>query len=204
MIHIFGDSFGDNIIKGLNLVSPNSQWVNILKEKLQQNSKTYALGGSSLEFTFEQFYKNCDTFNKNDIIIIGYKEVGAYKAELLAFYIKILMIFINESNFQIDLIPINLLFIQLFSLVYLDFYFYKLKVRLFVWLDFFSKFATILVTYFLIWVMRSSNNDQLLAVFFALIISMNLMYFIWVSLIMLSGFLKRLSLLQIKFYRRFL
>ena len=70
MIHIFGDSFGDNIIKGLNLVSPNSQWVNILKEKLQQNSKTYALGGSSLEFTFEQFYKNCDTFNKNDIIII--------------------------------------------------------------------------------------------------------------------------------------
>jgi len=89
-LHLFGDSFteGHNLdtsfvwykvwkeLKGGNLPLT---WHEILSQKLGMKTNVKAIGGSSNNETFHTICKNCDSFKKNDIVIINWSYLHRFR-----------------------------------------------------------------------------------------------------------------------------
>ena len=67
---LFGDSFAGKDWEWAQ--DPNfPHYYAVLADKLRTDYKQYGLGGSSAEYTYDQFYKNKSEIKKNDIVLIA-------------------------------------------------------------------------------------------------------------------------------------
>ena len=131
--------------------------------------------------------------NEKNIIKIGYKKTGALFAELLTYYLQVLLIMVNQSDLEIELVPLILFWIQLISIIYLDYFLTSVRIFLFQLLDFLSKLSVVLLIYFLLWLSKNDSSSSGSQIVFALILFGNGIFISLVLVVFFQRFLRKIS-----------
>ncbi len=116
---------------------------------------------------------------------------------------KILLILINQSNIQVDLVLIFLLWIQIFGLIYLEYYMSDKRLLLFQVLSVSSKMPLVIFTYSLLWVSERKIEEIGFKFIFAFIMVTNLLFYTIIFIVAFKKYSARIPCIKKYFFLKY-